>query len=852
MWPGRHPRLALIALAVAVVAAAWGGWRCFSHPRIDGIRNVVLISIDTCRADHLSCYGYKRPTTPNVDAVARDGVQFQLALTPVPLTTPAHSTMLTGTYPPTHGVRLNNGERLADSNVTLAEILRDAGYQTAAFVGGFPMDASFGLNQGFDTYDCQFTTKNEKSPFAGERTAEEVSRPALAWLEAHSGKPFFLFLHYYDPHLPYAPPPPYASAYADDPYAGEIAYVDHWIGQVLDRLRALGVYDNTLVIITADHGEGLGERGENAHGVFLYQNTVQVPLVIRAPKASNGRQVDGNVSLVDIVPTVLDLAGLKTPPQVEGVTLRRSLESGPMPDTLRPIYCESLEAASFGCSPLNGVVEGPWKYIRAPRQELYDLKRDSGEQDNVIAKEPQVAGRLRGRLEAMLQEMESAAPQRGPSTVDPEAVRRLQSLGYVGGGATPATSEFDPRLEDPKDFLPTYERLQKAHSLFLANHGEEATKELLELVASRPGLITPHAMLAQIAVSERRLADAAGHCAKIVSILTESKDFSKQLPPAAEDLASGKLDTRDLATAHFNLAVVLKGVGKSSEAIGHFEKALRIRPDSAEAHFNLGVVLQHTGKLPEAIGHYEDAVRIKPDYADAHMNLGSILQQTGKLPEAIGHYEQAVRIKPDYADAHYNLGLALEQAGKLPEAIGHFEQALRINPQFALAANRLGSALIQQGRIDEAIATLEKVLKASPEDVDAHYRLGTALRRQGKFAEALAHWREGLRLRPDNIILLNDTACLLATSPEASIRNGKEAVELAKKCVELSGGKVPEFLDTLAAAYAEAGQFPEAVKTAEEALALATSQKKAALVDDLGARIKLYKSGSAFHETKKE
>ena len=473
----------------------------------------------------------------------------------------------------------------------------------------------------------------------------------MAWLDAHSGKPFFLFLHYFDPHLPYEPPPPYTAAYADDPYAGEIAYVDHWIGRVLEKLRALGVYDNTLLIITADHGEGLGEHGERAHAFLVYQSTLHVPLVIRVPRASKGRQVDGNVSLVDIVPTVLDLIGLKTPPQVQGVNLRRSLEGGAVPDRQRPIYCESLGAATFACSPLNGVVEGPWKYIRAPRQELYDLTRDSGEQDNVIAKEPQVAERLRGRLEAMLQEMESAAAQRGPSAVDPEALKRLRSLGYVGGGATPATSEFDPRLEDPKDFLATYERLQKANSLFIANHNEEATKELLEIVVSRPGLITAHAILAQIAVSERRLADAAGHSAKIVSILTERKDSSKPLIRDTGDLASGTLDTRDLATAHFNLAVVLKGMGKSGEAIGHFEEALRIRPDSAEAHFNLGHVLQQAGKLSEAIGHYEQALRIKPDYADAHLNLGSALQQTGKLPEAIGHFEQALRIRPDSAES---------------------------------------------------------------------------------------------------------------------------------------------------------------------------------------------------------
>jgi len=521
----------LVALLLSAVLVAWAGWH-FLHQRgqpqagvqgdvpaeaagpptrIDAIHNVLLVSIDTCRADHLSCYGYQRSTTPNIDGVARDGAMFKSALTPVPLTKPAHCSMFTGTYPSTHGVHFNSSsEHLAASHATLAKVLRPAGYQTAAFIGGFPLDARFGLNRGFDTYDGHFDNSGSKA-LDQEHDAEKVSRRALAWLEDHAQKPFFLFLHFYDAHVPYVPHPPYTSPYADDPYAGEIAYIDHCIGQVLDRLRALGVYDNTLLIITGDHGEGLGEHGETKHGYFVYQSTLHVPLVVRAPRCRQGIEVDGNVSLVDIVPTVLDLVGLKVPASVEGVDLRAALEGGPAPDRRRPVCAESLEASTFGCSPLHGIVEGTWKYIMAPRPELYDLAHDPGERTNLESKEVQVAKRLRGRLEAMFQELEAAAPPRVATRVDPEALMRLQSLGYVGGGATPPASILDTKREDPKDFLPVYQHIDKAMTLFSADHRSEAAKkEVLEVVASRPDLLWAHKQLAGMAAEERRPADALG------------------------------------------------------------------------------------------------------------------------------------------------------------------------------------------------------------------------------------------------------------------------------------------------------------------------------------------------------
>jgi len=679
-------RAGLVALLTAAVLAAWAGWHFLhhrgqpeaahndSHPaqavgpstRIDAIHNVLLVSIDTCRADHLNCYGYKRPTTPNIDAVAKEGAMFKMAMTPVPLTTPAHSSMLTGTYPPAHGVHLNGSDRLADSNVTLAKTLREAGYQTAAFVGAFPLDSRFRLNQGFDTYDGRFAEEAKKVIFS-HREGEKVNRPALAWLNDHAKQPFFLFLHYYDAHRPYEPHPPHTSAYTDDPYAGEIAYIDHCIGDVLDRLRALRVYDDTLVIITADHGESLDEHGESDHGFFIYQSTLHVPLVIRMPRGRQGMQVDENVSLVDIVPTVLDMLGLKAAGRVEGVGLRAALEGGPVPDGQRAIYGESLYAGTYGCSPLHSIIEGPWKYILAPRAELYDLSQDPDERTNLADKQPQVAQRLRGRLEAMLKKLETAALPRGPATVDPEAVKRLESLGYVSGGVPLPASAVDITREDPKDFLPTYMRiLQTRTDFYYAHRNAEAKQELLEIVASRPELVLPHELLASIALDERRPLDAVEQYAKIVAMLDESKGPSKQRFGAREDLAN----------AHFGLGLALSAAGKLPEAIDHYRKAVEIKPEYADAHINLGIILAGRGRVDEAIDRFRKAVEIKPDHAEAQYNLGFMLAGRGQVDEAIDHYRKAVEIKPDDADTHINLGIALAGRGQVDEAVAHYRKAL--------------------------------------------------------------------------------------------------------------------------------------------------------------------------------
>jgi arylsulfatase A-like enzyme/Flp pilus assembly protein TadD len=773
--PSRHPRLALTALVIAALAAGWGIWHfSLARRRINGIRNVVLVSIDTCRADHLSCYGYPRQTTPNIDALAQDGVLFKSAFTPVPMTLPAHTSMLTGTYPPIHGVRLNDGYRVSTSNVTLAKIMQAAGYQTAAFIGGFPLDSRFGINQGFQTYDDNFPGGREIDS-ENRRKAEEVDRPAMTWLEKHSGKPFFLFLHYYDAHFPYALEPPFASTYADDPYAGEIAYVDRCIGQVLDKLRALGLYDNTLVIVTGDHGEGLGEHRERAHGFLIYQSTLDVPLIVRAPRGGvRGSQVNEHVSLVDIVPTVLGLIGLSTPPQVQGVDLRGYLEGTSASKRQEPIYGESLWPNWFGCSPLYGIVDGAWKYIRSPKPELYDLSRDRGEKANVVDKEPQVADRLRVRLEESLKAMASAADRRGNVSLDKEAMRRLESLGYVGGGVVQGDPSSDLKLEDAKDFLPVFQHFQTINTSFLEKRYPEAKKGCLEFVSLHPKIFIPYVWLGVIALDEHRAADAVRHFSTAMSILTESKDTAARSPLGAE--ANDYWVVRCL------------------------------------------------------------------------VDIGSALMEEGKLDQAIVELKRALGIDPECFGVHNNLGLALERQGKLDEAIAHYRKALKIEPDNVAVCYSLGLALARRGQFDEAITHYRNALAHQPDMVAAHNDLGAALAGRGQFDEAIVHYRKALASQPQYAPAQNNLAWLLATCPDASLRNGAEAVELAQRVVRLSGRRDPASLDTLAAAYAEARQFPNAVAAAQEAVTLARAAKRASLADGIQSHLDLYRAGRPYRE----
>jgi choline-sulfatase len=338
----RRPSRALSWPSLALLALLGSGLliSC-SRPR-SAIRNVLLISIDTLRADHLGAYGFPRPTTPNIDAVAREGVLFKNARTPVPMTLPAHVSLLTGTLPPTHGLRDNLANRLPDASLTLAEMLKPRGFTTGAIVSSFVLDRRFGTSQGFDSYDDRFQAVHKIGDL-NERKGDETTRLAREWLDEHKEQPFFLFVHFYDPHDPYEPPEPFASQWSEHPYEGEVAFADACVGQVLEKLRQLGLYEDTLIVIVGDHGEMLGEHGELNHGFFIYEGALRVPLVVRVPRARAApRQVDLPVSLIDVVPTVVSLVGAEVPKEVQGVDLSPWIAGRGAGGGSRPLHAETV------------------------------------------------------------------------------------------------------------------------------------------------------------------------------------------------------------------------------------------------------------------------------------------------------------------------------------------------------------------------------------------------------------------------------------------------------------------------------------------------------------------------------
>ncbi len=779
-------RLILLGLVLAAVVI-WFLLRSGQSPK--EIRNVVLISIDTCRADYLSCYGYPRQTTPNIDALAAEGTVFENTISPVPITLPAHSSMLTGTIPPYHGVHYNGDYQLDQSSVTLAEILKDNGFTTGGIISAFVLDSKFGIDQGFDTYNDQFEEERRTAGDISERIGAEASRFALNWLDQNKNEKFFLFLHYFDPHGDYVPPEPFASEFADNLYAGEIAYTDHCIGLVLSKLKQLGLYDSTLIIITADHGEMLGEHGELSHLYFIYQSAMKVPLIFRLPGQRKSKRIEELVGIVDIVPTVCGLLGIEVPKQVQGQDLSPCLLGKVRPDRDRHMYCESLFPTKYNASSLLGVVTNRFKYIQTTRPELYDLVKDPHENNNLIKQEPHEARILQDKLARMLEQAVRKNELDSKVELDAKSRERLASLGYVGGGII-EDFDFDQTREDPKDLIDFHNLYMTVMALVSQEMYGEAKVSAEELVRQRPDCFVGYLQLAEIA--------------------RKQKDYS-------------------------GVAVNLNMV-------------IELNPEDAKAHNNLGTVLQLQGKLDDAINHYRIALQFDPDDADVHKNLGNALSTQGKTEEAIKHLTESLRIKPDQLNTHPKLGNLLQSKGKLDEAISHYRQALRIKPDFAKAHNSLAGALARQGKLDEAITHFIEVVRLDPGSAGAHYILAHALKDSGRAEEAITEFKETLRLKPDWVISMNSLAWLLATHNQDKFRNPEEAIRLAERACELTNYGNAGLVDTLAAAYAAAGKFPDAVKTTERAMDLAESANQQQLADEIKKRLELYKSGQPYYD----
>ncbi|MGH9315456.1 MAG: sulfatase family protein [Vicinamibacterales bacterium] len=445
-----HRRLTLPAWILSVMLGS-----CASPEQPPSPLGILIVTLDTTRADYLSAYGAGPVWTPNLDRLAADGVVFEQAMSVAPLTLPAHCSLFTGLLPPRHGVRDNAGASLAADHQTLAEVLQRRGFETAAFVGSVVLSAGRGLEAGFDVYDDGITKGRPATGRGLQRPADHVVDQAIAWLEGRRDAPFFLWVHLYDPHAPYDPPEPFRTAYGDDPYAGEIAFADAQLGRLLDVLDRRRLLDRTAVIVAGDHGESLNEHGERGHGIFLYQNVIRVPLIVRVAGVP-ARRVPEVTRLVDVMPTVLELAGAP-PAASDGVSLVAAM-TGAAGSLDLEAYSESLYPTRFGWSPLRSLRDGRFKLIEAPRPELYDLEIDPAERHNLYAERSAIAALMSRRLSALTRQYVSRHDARDSVGPAPETIERLAALGYVGAPRTPLNEVGRP-LPDPKDHIGEYNHL---------------------------------------------------------------------------------------------------------------------------------------------------------------------------------------------------------------------------------------------------------------------------------------------------------------------------------------------------------------------------------------------------------
>jgi len=690
--PHRSPRIRSLAAACLLL----GGLPVvFARPAgaAPGKPNLLVVTIDTLRADRVGAFGYKGARTPTMDGLARRGVLFSRAYSHVPLTLPSHCSLFTGFLPITHGVR-DNGERLRSTPVTLAEIASGQGYTTAAFVGAFPLDSRFGLDRGFETYDDLYGSRNRVQDMAFvERRAEEVNRKAEEWIRIHTREPFFVWVHYFDPHAPYDPPPPFDRDFAGREYDGEIAYADECLGKLMEVLEDSGRADETLVVLTSDHGEGLGAHEEKTHGIFIYDPTLHVPLIIAGPgPLPRGRTVEAQVGLSDILPTVLDLMGWPAQKDLPGRTLvpmmTRSKAGGE--GSGRTLYIESM-APLLGrnWAPLRGVRTSEWKYIDAPAAELYDLKSDPGETVNILDSRPEVVRRLRGEMETVIKRQAALPPDTatGPA-LDREARQRLQSLGYISSGVAPAAT---PR-PDPKTMIGLDNLLSDAVNASETGRLEEAEAMYKDILRRQPDYIIGYDYAAYNLTKMGRGGEA-------IRLLEE---------------AVGRGLGTDQLLAH--LGLYYQEAGRLDESIRALEKALALNPAAAEAHNDHGVSLFKSGRVEDAAGAFRRSLSLDPHYAMAMNNLGNCYLALKSYPEAAEQYRSAIAVDNRLASAHNGLAAVYYRQGQAGDAVKLWEKSLEIEPGQTEALYNLGRVYLRMGRKDDALRLFELFVRyASPQ-----------------------------------------------------------------------------------------------------------------------------------------
>ncbi|MBN2373579.1 tetratricopeptide repeat protein [bacterium] len=685
--------------------------------------NILFVTFDTTRADHIGCYGYKDIKTPNIDRLAKEGCLFEMAFTPVPLTFPSHASMFTGLYPPAHGIRNNATYELSDSIVTLPEMLKERGYKTAAFVSAYVLDRRFGLDQGFDVYDDDLVTNNEPMLSQKERRAETVTKAAIKWLEANGKDRFFLWVHYFDPHDAWSPPPPFSEKYAKNPYDGEIAYADQWLGRLIEKISALGSLDDTIICLVGDHGEGLGDHYERTHGVFIYDYAIRVPFIISGPKnLPKSRRVPYLVRLIDIPPTILDILSLKIPENMQGVSLL-PLIAGKKDDPGLVLYCETIYPKScHNWSPLEGLRTQKWKYINAPIKELYRMDKDPREERNLYKKERDQSARMEERFAALKREIACDKPVSSQITMDEETREKMKSLGYVWA---PESVEKEGTYPDPKEMIKVLEYTDKALAFFEDNKYEEAIPLFEKVLKLNPGDTEAYIALGQIY-------DVLGDNEKSIKALEKALTLEP-----------------DNLRIYIQLGVSYMKAGKYNEGLDVFKKALDFNPRCKEAHFNTGLYHFQQQEWPKAKDSFIKTLKLDPGDAAAHNYLSVVYQREGDLANAMSEAEAVLEKDPENITALLNLGSIYHATNKIKEAQDALEKAVKIKPDFGKAHYFLGLVYFQQNRLQDAIGSFNKAIQYDSDRAEAHFNLGYIYMEKKELQKAVEEFKAALDVRPD-------------------------------------------------------------------------------------------------------
>lgn len=668
--------------------------------------DVLLVTIDTLRADAVGFAGgfpanggpdRQKPETPVLDRLAAAGRVYTDTHAHNVVTLPSHANILTGRYPWQHGVRDNSGFVLSPSVPTLAALLKKAGYATGAFVAAYPLDAGFGLNQGFDVYDDRFPRGSRPDDFAmAERRGDQVVAPALAWWNAHRGQRRFLWVHLYDPHSPYDPPEPFRSRFRDNPYLGDVAAADSYLAPLLAPLLD-GGQPPALVVVTADHGEALGDHGELTHGLFAYEATLKVPLVVWGPGVGTGKD-DRPARHVDIVPTVLGALGVEPPEGLPG----RSLLAPPAPaaDPGQVAYFESLTTnLNRGWAPLRGILRERKKYIDLPLPELYDLARDPAEKANLFAEERRTARALAGELP----EESIWPPPKG--TVTPEEEARLRSLGYSVGSAGDKTAWT--AADDPKNLVDLDRKIHRTIELYSLRRYEEAAALGREIVAARPDLTEAAEHLALALRQLERHDEAIAVLRTTLARAPQRESLRRQLgmalaeagrPAEAVGMLQPLAGAGDAATLNA-LGVALSDSGRHGEALPVLQEAARKYPHDPKAFENLGIVTLRLNRPAEARDHLRHALQLNPSLPIAWNTLGVALYQLEGPAAALDAWQRSVTLDPGQFDALYNLGLVAVEAGRPAQARQALGQFVATAPpqRFAGEIQRARQILAQMG-----------------------------------------------------------------------------------------------------------------------------------------------------------